>query len=266
MDEHQLGSDVYRSVEGSPTLMGRMFPSLSFYTRFAAVVLRSGSMARRGQYDNGRWAESSREVYGYLEDVGVEIHIQGLDHLRRQEQPYVIVSNHMSFLETLLLPAMVLHSHPVTFVIKESLLEYPVFKHVMGACNPIAVTRTNPRHDLKVVMTEGVKRLQGGISVVVFPQSTRSHAFKPAQMSSIGVKLAKKAGAAIIPLALKTDALRNGKILKDFGPLDTTIPVKFEFGEPLNVTGKGNDEQDRITGFIEEKLEEWRRELVTANR
>jgi len=146
----------------------------------------------------------------------------------------------------------------VTFVVKESLLNYPVFKHVMRSRNPVAVTRTNPRQDLKTVMSEGSDRLANNISVIVFPQTTRSTGFDPQHFGSIGTKLAKKAGAPVIPFALKTDAWRNGRTLKDFGRLDPDIPVKVAFGKPLEITGKGNEEHQQIIDFIAEKLAAWK--------
>ena len=63
----------------------------------------------------------------------------------------------MSMMETLILPVMVQPIKPVTFVVKETLLSYPVFKHIMLSRNPIAVTRTNPRQDLKTVLNEGLR-------------------------------------------------------------------------------------------------------------
>jgi 1-acyl-sn-glycerol-3-phosphate acyltransferase len=160
-------------------------------------------------------------------------------------------------METLLLPAMIQPITPVTFVIKEALLSYPVFKYIMRSRDPIAVTRTNPRQDLKTVLNEGTDRLSKGISVIVFPQTTRSHNFDEQQMSSIGVKLAKKAGVPIIPLALKTDCWQNGKPIKDFGRLDTTKMAHFAFGEPITITGKGDTEQAAVNAFIAGKLKDW---------
>ena len=257
MRELEFRDNTYITRNKDISPVARMLPSLHFYTRLVGIVLRCSGMARKGQYTKERWAESSREVYDYLEDVGIRIRITGIENLRNLGTPCVIISNHMSMLETMLFPAMVLPSHDMTFVVKEALLTYPFFKDVLQVCDPIAVTRTNPRQDLKTVMTEGSRRLAEGVSVVVFPQSTRSHKFAPEQMSSIGVKLAKSAGAPVVPVALKTDAMRNGRYLKDLGRLDNTVPVHFAFGEPLSIDGKGNEEQARITSFIAEKIESW---------
>jgi len=240
-----------------------MFPSLYFYIRLIATVMRSARLAQNGRYGQEEWGSSSLEVLEILERIGVDIRVSGMNHIRDTDHgPCVIIGNHMSFLETLLLPGLILPK-PLTFVIKQSLLEYPVFKHVMRSSNPIAVSRVNPRQDLKTVLEEGVKRLEEGVSIVVFPQSTRSHNFEPAQMGSIGVKLAKRANVPVLPMALKTDALQNGKLIKDFGAIRREIPVRIAFAAPFAVNGKGNDEMDIVNGFIEQKIQEWGQEMVT---
>ena len=47
----------------------------------------------------------------------------------------------MSSLETMVLPAIVQPIKHVTFVVKASLLNYPIFKYVMRSRDPVAVTR-----------------------------------------------------------------------------------------------------------------------------
>jgi len=221
-------------------------------------VLKASRRARKGDYDGTAWMESSLEVFKSLEATGVQIDISGIDNIRPEDGPVVIVGNHMSMMETLILPVILQPIRDVTFVVKESLLSYPVFKHVMRSRNPVAVTRTNPRQDFKIVMSEGCERLKNGTSVIVFPQTTRSHSFDSEQMSSIAVKLAKKAQVPIVPLALKTDAWQNGRKFKDFGTLDLEKTAYFSFGQPIVVETKGDTEQAAVNSFIEKKLEEWK--------
>ena len=54
--------------------------------------------------------------------------------------------------------------------------------------------------------------------------------FKPEEFNSIGVKLAKKAGVPVVPVAIKTDFWGNGRIIKELGPIDNkkTIHIKFD--------------------------------------
>jgi len=251
-------NSIYISPERKPLLSRKFFPSFLFYCQVFFVVSQAAKKAKRGSYNGAEWAASSLNVLREIEDIGVRVEITGIEHVKGHDGPAVLIGNHMSMMETLLLPGIIQPEMDVTFVIKESLLNYPVFKHVMRAREPIALSRTNPRQDLKVVMTEGVERLGRDISVIVFPQTTRSHTFDPEQMSSIGVKLARRAGVAVIPLALKTDGWKNGSMVKDLGRIDTGKKARFSFGEPMTVSGKGVAEQQAVNDFIEGKLTEWR--------
>jgi 1-acyl-sn-glycerol-3-phosphate acyltransferase len=144
-----------------------------------------------------------------------------------------------------------------TFVIKPALMKTPFLCNIMRALDAIVVSRDNPRQDLKTVLEEGKKRLDAGRSVVVFPQGTRSVEFDPEKFNTIGVKLAKSAGHPVIPLALKTDFLQNGKYLRDLGPIKRDEDVWFEFGPAMEVTGNGRETQQAIIDFISDRLNKW---------
>ena len=238
--------------------MSKMLPSLIFYPQFINVVVRAASKAKNGTYSSDDWAQDSQRVLKLLEKTGLHLDIQGFENMERLDGPCVFIGNHMSIMETLILPVIIVPFLPVTFVVKDSLLTYPVFKHIMISRNPVAVTRTNPRQDFKTVMTEGVDRLKNGISVIVFPQTTRSASFKVENFGSIGTKLAKKADVPIVPLALKTDAWQNGTLSKDLGRICPDVPVKVAFGEPLTISGKGAEEQQQVVEYIVGKLQEWK--------
>jgi 1-acyl-sn-glycerol-3-phosphate acyltransferase len=130
----------------------------------------------------------------------------------------------------------------------------------MRSRDPIAVSRTNPRQDLKAVLEGGMDRLKRGISIIVFPQTTRARSIDPTRFNTIGVKLAKRANVPIVPLALLTDAWGNGKYLNDIGKIDSSKNVYFAFGEPMWVQGRGTDEHQAIIHFISRKLQEWKDE------
>lgn len=247
----------YRTGKRVLPLSSIVFPSISFYYRLFFIVLNASKVAKAGKYNGEAWAKDSFRVLEEIEKAGMRIDISGLSDLCNMEEPAVIIGNHMSMMETLLLPSMIRPIRPVTFVVKESLLDYPVFKYVMRARKPIAVTRTNPRQDLKTVMQDGTEKLKNGISIIVFPQTTRSHSFDPTQMSTIGVKLAKKAKAPIVPLALKTDGWQNGKKIKDFGSLDKSKIAYFSFGKPFSVVGKGDREHEKVNRYITTQLNKW---------
>jgi 1-acyl-sn-glycerol-3-phosphate acyltransferase len=248
---------AYRSVPTDLSSHARFFPGLRFYTRFAWFVCEGSNRARRGNYTDADWSRNSFQVLRALEAVGVTFEITGVQHFSRLEGPCVFIGNHMSTLEAFVLPSIIQPLRRVAFVVKKSLVEYPVFGHLMRSRNPIVVGRTNPREDLKAVFEGGVERVQSGISIVVFPQKTRSPLFDPAAFNSIGIKLAKKAQVPVVPLALKTDAWANGALLKDFGRIDPARPVHFAFGEALRVQGTGAAEHERVVEFIRNNLVAW---------
>jgi len=248
---------AYCSAPARCSLFARLFPGIVFYTRFGGRVFASSNDARLGRYDDREWSASSLLVLRSLERVGVRIEITGTQNFSRIEGPCVFIGNHMSTLEAFVLPTIIQPLKPVAFVVKKSLVEYPVFGHLMRARSPIVVGRTNPREDLKAVLEGGLQRLQAGISIVVFPQRTRSPLFDPAAFNSIGIKLAKRAQVPVVPLALKTDAWENGARIKDFGRIVPSRTVHFAFGEPLLVHGSGAAEHQRVVEFIRGNLVAW---------
>jgi 1-acyl-sn-glycerol-3-phosphate acyltransferase len=249
--------DSYQTPARNVSTFSRWFPSLGFYRQWMAIVGRSGARAKRGLYGDYEWYRSSLDILVALESVGVQVEIEGLEHLKALKSPCVIVGNHMSMLETFVLPGILRPLLPVTFVVKESVLRVPVFCHVMRARDPVAVTRTSPREDFAAVMKGGEERLDKGISIVVFPQTTRTPNFDPKEFNSIAIKLARRAGVPVVPLALSTGAWGNGKVVKDFGKIDPGKKVHLAFGEPLDVAERGGSANAEVIRFIEDHLESW---------
>lgn len=246
------------SVERS--LWYRMFGGLDivYKSSVMGVILHGSRMAREGEWNRDSWLNLSLDIWRGVENCGGKFDVSGCDNLAGLDQPAVIISNHMSLLETFAIPAIVLPFQHMTFVVKESLTKLPLFKTMMNlGVKPIALGRINPRDDLKTFMTEGPKVLERGRSIIVFPQSTRSVTFKPSEFNSIGSKLAKRAGVPLVPLALKTDFHGMGKVIKDFGPVDRSKMVHFKFGPAHKISGNGRDEQSACSDFIAETLKSW---------
>ncbi len=229
-----------------------------FTLKYASTVLRTRKEAIRKVYDTKAWTDSSFEILRFIERTGGIFHITGMENITKSPGSVLFISNHMSTLETMILPSIIGPHKELTFVVKESLVEHPLFGDVMRSRNPIVVGRTDPRKDLEAVMNGGVDLLNNGISIVIFPQSTRSVEFKTEEFNSLGVKLAKKAGVDVVPIALKTDFWGNGKWIKELGPLDRHKHIHIKFGEPISITGNGKVDNQRIIDFIQTSLGEWK--------
>ncbi|HLE42148.1 MAG TPA: lysophospholipid acyltransferase family protein [Nitrospirota bacterium] len=258
MNELLFKNGSYKTAPGPVSFFSRACPSFAFYADVFSIVYRGSAKAKRGHYPTAAWAYSSLETFRALERVGVHIEITGVDHFQTLEGPCVFIGNHMSTLETFVLPAIIAPFKDVTFVIKRSLIDYPVFKHIMRSRDPIVVDRTNPRKDFEAVLEGGTARLKAGRSVIIFPQTTRTATVDPETFNTIGIKLARKAGVPIVPIALRTEAWGNGRLLKDFGRIDPSKPVHIAFGKPLLIKGRGAEEHGEIIEFILKKLKEWK--------
>ncbi|MEA1927722.1 MAG: lysophospholipid acyltransferase family protein [Candidatus Auribacterota bacterium] len=247
----------YHSPERKVGWITRMAPGLIFYLKMARIVLSDSRAARQGIYTDESWIRSSRLIARALESVGIRLEVENTASFINLPSPCVFAANHMSVLETFLLPGIIQPHRDITFVVKEDLLTYPIFKEIMTSRRPIVVGRTNPRRDLQTVLREGTTRLKDSASIMLFPQPTRDPVFNPVHFNSLGVKLARRGGVPVIPIAIKSNAWGIGRWIKDFGKISPRIPVHIAFGDPITVTGNGREAQEEIVRFISGKLKEW---------
>ncbi|MBR7104939.1 MAG: 1-acyl-sn-glycerol-3-phosphate acyltransferase [Lentisphaeria bacterium] len=257
-------ADSYDTPDNIPvsTLFKLMFRSRwYFYGVNFGVFILSGRCGARGELDKFNQIHYSNYNTKLVEKCGGKVHLRGLDNLRALEgKPVVLIGNHMSLLETAMFHSVAREYVDFSFIIKESLNKVPYFKHILSSLKAIAVSRTNPREDLKTVLTEGKKVLEGGRSIIVFPQATRSEQFDEEKFNSIGIKLAKSAGVPVVPFALKTDFLGNGKKIRDLGPIHPEKDVWFEFAPAMEITGNGQEQQQEIIRFIKSRLAQWNKQ------
>ncbi|MEN8153744.1 MAG: lysophospholipid acyltransferase family protein [Acidobacteriota bacterium] len=260
-------NDIYKTSVKQRKFFGDLlfFKSrIYFYILLLKRIISSSIFsAKKGLYSSARWASDSFDIHGFVEGCGGICEFSGLDNIRKvKNEPVVFIGNHMGLIETLLLPSIIVPVKPALFIIKDSLVKQPFFGDIMKATDPIVVGRTNPRDDLKLVLEEGAKKLKEGKSVIIFPQSTRSSVFKRDRFNSLGIKLAKNAGVKIVPIALKTDFIENGKHLRDFGKLNREKTVYIKFGSPVTIKENGKTEHEKVISFIVDNLKHWKAEVI----
>lgn len=235
-----------------------------YYIRLLLLIGNSARIAKKGGFTDEKWCRDAQLVIRFVESVGGRLEVGGLEGFARQSGPFVFIANHMSMLDTFLLPGMILPFHSVTFVVKEALLRYPIFGAIMRAVKPVAVERQNPRKDLKVVLEKGQRLLGQNRSIIIFPQATRSAAFDSETFNTLGVKLARKAGVPVVPVALKTDFQQNGRLIKEMGPVRQKKTVHVQFGPPMPVDGSGQAAHSQVVSFIQRNLSGWGVEILSA--
>ncbi len=251
---------IYKSKEGlysyKPGKLS-LLKTINYYRKIIAIVLNARKEVLKGRPGFDVVFDASIKTFKCIEDTGAVISIRGLNYLKEVEGPVVVISNHMSTLETFVFPFLVGTVKKCSFVVKTSLVTNPVFGPVMRSLKPIAVDRKDPRKDLDIVMKEGTELLKNGVSVILFPQATRDPVFKPENFNSLGIKLAKRGGVKVVPCAIKTDFWENGKVMSTFGNVYPERTVYFEFGKAVEIEGAGKKEHREIIDFIQSRIDEW---------
>lgn len=100
---------------------------------------------------------------------GITHKVEGLENLPRV--PCVIASKHQSAWDTMIFFALV--RNPV-FVLKKELLKVPLFGSFMLRMGMVPVDRAGGASALKKMLADVKQRLAAGMSLVVFPEGTRT--------------------------------------------------------------------------------------------
>lgn len=221
-------------------------------------MLRGTWLSHQGRFDDHRWQECGLHLLWETERMGTEVILEGFEQLK-DAGPVVVVSNHMSLYETFAFPPLMRAFGDVAIVLKESLMRVPLLGQTFATRKTIPVGRSDPRADLKAVLACGERFLrEDKASVLLYPQGTRQPYFDCRKFNTLGVKLAQNAGVPIVPVAGQTAFLGVGKYTKDFGPVDTSIPVRFACGPVIEVTrSNAKEAQAQCVDFIASKLEAW---------
>jgi 1-acyl-sn-glycerol-3-phosphate acyltransferase len=219
--------------EGVAVGCGGWRASARFHLTVAERAISGGCKAWRGRYNYAVWARDSLTVLQTVEQLGGAVACEGFAPRAAHAGPVVYVANHMSMLETMVLPCVLTPFSPVAIVLKDSLMRYPFFGALCRAIAPIVVSRTNVRADLQAVLEQGRAKLAAGSSVLLFPQGTRMAVFEPRRFNSMGAKLAQAAGVPVVPIALQTDFVGIGRWVKDLGPVNPARTVRVAAGPLL---------------------------------
>ena len=235
------------------------FLATPLFSMFMAEIFVRGNIhSRRPGFMEKEWSEFGLRVVSLIERLGGYVEIEGFGAIKDLKTPVVWVCNHVSALETYLLPPILMSWPGLIIVLKESLVRYPLFGSVVRAVSPIRVERKNPIDDLRKVLTDGTAGIRAGRSALVFPQGTRYRQFDPASFNTLGTKLALHAKVPVVPIAVSTDFLRIGRKHRDLG---TTVhpgsPVRIACGPVIPCDLKQSEIQNRCLEFITSKLAQW---------
>jgi 1-acyl-sn-glycerol-3-phosphate acyltransferase len=138
-------------------------------------------------------------IIGWMTKVfcGLTFEVEGMENID-PKQPVVYLSNHQSAWETLAL-RYILPAHSV--VIKRELLYFPIWGWSLLTLKSIVINRKNQRASLRSLINQGTTYLNEGLSVLIFPEGTRTAAGEVQKFNIGGAMLAHKTGFPVIPVA-----------------------------------------------------------------
>ena len=215
-----------------------------------------------GKLTTDLWAEFCFSSVTTPEALGMNVVIEGFAERQKFVGPVLYLCNHMSMTETILLPPVLLAFGPFSYVAKASLAHLPFLEKAADHMRMVPISRTSPREDLINILRTGTERIQGGDSFLNYPQGTRCEVFSRKRYSSLGAKLAERAGCPVVPIVVdtccqptrKTGLLR--KVFKDYGPVDTSKDIHVACG-PVIPCGKSKVLHEAAFDWMATKLESW---------
>ncbi len=113
-------------------------------------------------------------------------------------RPYMVVANHESFVDILLIAHM---PFEMKWLSKSDFFKYPLVGWMMRMAADIRLDRGDRKSSIKV-LGEMEDRLTKRVSVMVFPEGTRSASGELGEFKDGAFKVAIKAGVPILPLAV----------------------------------------------------------------
>ena len=181
---------------------------------------------------------------------GVRVKVRGLEHIGK-ETSYIYMSNHQGSYDIFTL----LSCLPVQFrwIAKKELFTIPILGWAMRAANYISIDRSGKRKALESI-ERAASKIKEGVSVVIFPEGTRSRDGAIQPLKRGGFTLAIKSGVPIIPITINgsRDVMPRDSMRVRPGEIRVTIDRSIETA-PLSLRDR-NVLMEKIRGTLERNI------------
>jgi 1-acyl-sn-glycerol-3-phosphate acyltransferase len=172
-----------------------LIPSIAVYTVLLGLAsITSSFFDRRGHFAHGcarLWS------WLILATTGVEVTVEGLERVV-PGKTYVFVANHQSIYD---IPCL-FWSIPfqLRIIAKESLGSFPMLGPHLKRTGHMLVDRSKP--DRSGIFGWATRLTANGLSLIVFPEGTRSRTGMMAKFKGGSIMLAMQAGLPIVPISV----------------------------------------------------------------
>ena len=172
-----------------------LIPAISIYTIVLGTLsLASSAFERRGYFAHWCARTWSRLI---LWTTGVTVDVRGLDRLEPR-RTYVFVANHQSIYDIPILFWSL--PYQLRIIAKESLGRFPFLGWHLRRTGHMLVDRTRP--DRTAIFKWASALTSKGLSLIVFPEGTRSGDGRVGRFKGGSFHLALEAGLPVVPLSV----------------------------------------------------------------
>lgn len=148
--------------------------------------------------DKRIWNDAESWAKYIVGSTGSEVEVIGKENLI-SDRAVLVVSNHQGYFDIPVLMGNM--GFPIGFIAKTDLRKFPFLNDWMTFIHCLFMDRDDMKQSLKII-TEGIKQIKNGQSMVIFPEGTRSKGGPVAEFHAGSFKLATKAKAPIIPVTI----------------------------------------------------------------
>jgi 1-acyl-sn-glycerol-3-phosphate acyltransferase len=185
-----------------------LIPAISVYT----ILLGTLSILSTFVDRRGRAAHWCARTWSWLilATTGVEVHVSGLDRIRPGET-YVFISNHQSIYDIPVIFASL--PFQLRIIAKESLGRFPFLGWHLIRAGHLLVDRRNP--DRSGILARWRRLVSDRLSLIIFPEGTRSADGQVGRFKAGSFLLALEAGLTIVPLSVSgsRQVMRKGRLM-----------------------------------------------------
>lgn len=180
--------------------------------------------------------------------AGAKVKVEGLENI--PDRTAVFVSNHQSNFDIPLLLSSL--DKPHGMLAKIEMKKIPGVAAWMKEFGCVFIDRDNPRESIKA-LNEAGEKLEEGISIIVFPEGTRSKCEKIGDFKSGAFKMAFKNNVPIVPVAL------NGtyKLFEANGNCVRPASVSLKVFPSIETAGMDKARQKVLGDEIKEMIENY---------
>jgi 1-acyl-sn-glycerol-3-phosphate acyltransferase len=160
---------------------------------------------------------------------------------------YVVVANHQSMLDILMLSKV---PHEMKWVAKEELFRFPWVGWMLRLSGDIPVRRGDAESGGEALAVAKAY-LARGMSVMLFPEGTRSRTGRMLPFKSGAFRLAIEAGAPVLPIAVHGTAQGMPK----GGPWVNPCRAYARLLEPVEVAGRRPEDAVRLRDEVRARIQ-----------